>query len=315
MLFFVHRANLQGNFKSLREKRKAILLKFEKSIFISQNKKAIKQKAKNQNKSNTTKTKLNMQFTSTIIIALLLAVSTTTVTAAQKSSNLRGLASDSPSSISVGKTKLSPKEIAKAWKEYDNGANKEDCANAMAIALGEGIQPASPLNYICDPAIPDCETTGKGCLGLDPTAWCWVGVTTLSKFLDAPLFDINQTAEDGQSTLGPWQTMSTVPHTDDINVRVGEAVDYITKVCNPMCSGTQEGSQCSSNPAYPNRPITTIFDDDKLKWCGCAATADKNPGMQTLGYSGRCSQGAADHYTKYTHSEYHSIANQVCDSV
>jgi len=249
-----------------------------------------------------------MQFTSNIIALLLLAVSTSTVTTAQKSSNLRGLASDS-------QTKLSPKEIAKAWKEYDNGAYKEDCANAMAIAFGEGIQPAGPLNYICDPAIPECKATSKGCLGLDPTAWCWGKPMLFDEFVNAPLFDINQTAEDGQNTLGPWQTTSDVPHTDDISVRVGETVNYLTKVCNPKCPDTQEGSQCSPNPAYPNRPITTIFDDDKIKWCGCAATADKNPGMQTLGYSGRCSQGAADHYTKYTHLEYLSIANQICDSV
>ena len=61
---------------------------------------------------------------------------------AQKSSNLRGLASDS-------QTKFSPKEIAKAWKEYDNGTYKDGCANAMAIALGEGLPPAlaSPLFF------------------------------------------------------------------------------------------------------------------------------------------------------------------------
>ena len=137
---------------------------------------------------------------------------------------------------------------------------------------------------------------------------------TFEKFLDAPVFDINQAPYDGQLTLGPWQTTTTVLHTDDINVRVGETVDYLTNLCNPRCPGTQEGSQCS-NPEHPNLPLTTIFDDDKIKWCGCAPTPYKNPGMQTLGYSGRCSQGAADHYTKYTHLEYKSIANYICDSV
>ena len=83
-----------------------------------------------------------MQFTSNIIALLLLAVSTSTVATAQKSSNLRGLASDS-------QTKFSPKEIAKAWKEYDNGTYEADCPNAMAIALGEGLPPAlaSPLFF------------------------------------------------------------------------------------------------------------------------------------------------------------------------
>jgi len=247
-----------------------------------------------------------MQFTSNIIVALLLAVSTSTVTAAQKSSNLRGLASDS-------QTKLSPKEIAKAWKEYDNGTYKGDCANAMAIALGEGLPPtlASPLHYICSPDSPDCMATNTGCL-LEP---CWAGFMTLDTFLDFPAFDIDQKPTvDTHPTLGPWQTTSTVPHADNISVRVGETVNYLTTLCNPKCLGTTEGSQCS-NPEHPTLPLTTIFDDDKIKWCGCAATTDPSPGMETLGYSGRCSQGAADHYTKYTHSEYHSIANQVCDSV
>ena len=208
---------------------------------------------------------------------------------------------------------FSSKEIAKAWKEYDNGAYKEHCANAMAIAFGEGIQPALPLNYICNPTITDCMITTKGCLGLDPTAWCYGQPTTLSEFPDLPYFDIDQTAEDGQKTLGPWQTTSEVPHTDDINVRIRETVDYLTALCNPKCTGTTEGSPCT--PLFPDLPITTIFDDDKIKWCGCAATTVPNSGKQTLGYSGRCSQGAADHYTKYTHSEYQSIANKICDSV
>jgi len=218
------------------------------------------------------------------------------------------------SSTSSGKL-FSSKEIAKAWKKYDKGAYKDGCANAMAIAFGEGIQPAGPLNYICDPAIPKCKATSKGCLGLDPTAWCWGKPMTLDEFADAPLFDIDQTAEDGQKTLGPWQTTSDVPHTDDISVRIGETVNYLTTLCNPRCPGKTEASQCTPNSAFPDRPITTIFDDAKIKWCGCATTAVKNPDKQTYGYSGRCSQGAADHYTKYTHSEYQSIANKICDSV
>ena len=222
--------------------------------------------------------------------------------------------SDSPStSIPVGKTKYSPKEIAKAWKEYDNGTYEEDCANAMAIALGEGLPTAfaSPLHYICSPDSPNCEATSRGCLE-EP---CWSGFMTLDEFLDAPVFDINQTPYDGQLTLGPWQTTTTVLHTDDISVRVGETVDYLTNLCNPRCPGTEEASQCTPNVLYPERPLTTIFDGDKIKWCGCAATTVASPELQTLGYSGRCSHGAADHYTKYTHSEYHSIANQICDSV
>ena len=55
------------------------------------------------------------------------------------------------SSTSSGKL-VSPKELAKAWKEYDNGAYKGGCANAMAIALGEGL--------IGGP--PEGERRGKG---------------------------------------------------------------------------------------------------------------------------------------------------------
>jgi len=106
-----------------------------------------------------------------------------------------------------------------------------------------------------------------------------------------------------------------VLHTDDISVRVAETVDYVTTLCNPTrLVGSTEGSQCS-NPAHPNLPLTTIVDDDKLKWCGCAPTPYKNEAMQTYGYSGRCSQGAADHYTKYKNPQYQSIANKICDSV
>ena len=81
------------------------------------------------------------------------------------------------SSTSSGKL-VSPKELAKAWKEYDNGAYKDGCANAMAIALGEGLIATLqlPLNYICDPAMPECATTGMGCLGRPD---CWAGYMTL----------------------------------------------------------------------------------------------------------------------------------------
>ena len=32
----------------------------------------------------------------------------------------------------------------------------------------------------------------------------------------------------------------------------------------------------------------------------CAKTSSPDPSKQTVGYSGRCSQGAGDYYTKYT---------------
>ena len=43
-------------------------------------------------------------------------------------------------------------------------------------------------------------------------------------------------------------------------------------------------------------------------WCGCATTSSANPGMQTVGFSGRCSRGAGDYYTKYK-----DLATQICN--
>ena len=45
-----------------------------------------------------------------------------------------------------------------------------------------------------------------------------------------------------------------------------------------------------------------------LNWCGCATTSSPDPSKQTVGYSGRCSQGAGDYYTKYK-----DLATQICN--
>ena len=253
----------------------------------------------------------NFKSTTALFLVTASALQQTGVSAESKFLRSRVLDS-SYGSTESGKTKFSPKEIAAAWNRYANGRYAEDCPHAMAIALGEGINLSDPLNYICDPAHPDCPTTKTGCLG--SSEWCWSCITkdsgkpcTVDEFLDAPVFDINQKPEDGQDTLGPWQTMTTKPYTEDINVRIGEAVDYVTNTCK--CSGTQEGSTCSSEPHHLNLPVTTIFSDPAhLNWCGCAATDTPSPGMQTIGYSGRCSQGEADFYTMYQ-----DIATQICE--
>ena len=125
--------------------------------------------------------------------------------------------------------------------------------------------------------------------------------------LDTRLFDINMKPYDGQNTLGPWQTMTTVTSTDDINVRVREAVDYVTSNCNPNCPTSRENAQCE-NPFTPTLPVTVIFDSTNLNWCGCATTSSPDPSKQTVGYSGRCSQGAGDYYTKYK-----DLATQICN--
>jgi len=92
-----------------------------------------------------------------------------------------------------------------------------------------------------------------------------------------------------------------------INVRVREAVDYVTSNCNPNCPTAKKNAQCE-NPFNPTLPVTVIFDSPNLNWCGCATTSSPDPSKQTVGYSGRCSQGAGDYYTKYK-----DLATQICN--
>ena len=118
--------------------------------------------------------------------------------------------------------------VAKAWKAYSGGAYAADCANSLAIALGEGIIP-NRLNYVCDPAIHIASRPGRAAwacrvtpgAGRRPRALSQAGRPSIEEFmLDTRLFDINMKPYDGQNTLGPWQTMTTVTDTNDINVRV-----------------------------------------------------------------------------------------------
>ena len=265
------------------------------------------------------------------LVAVCFALGTTVAYVAPSKSSA---STDLASSQDCDGSSCSPLGVAKAWKAYSGGAYAADCANSLAIALGEGIIPAQPLNYVCDPAIPDCQQTGKGCLGLPRDAWCWAtppctqsgsswdceGKTPLSIeefMLDTRLFDINMKPYDGQNTLGPWQTMTTVTDTNDINVRVREAVDYVRSNCNPNCPTPRENAQCENPFEDPRNeyckqdgdcPVTVIFDSPNLNWCGCATTPWADPNKQTMGYSGRCSQGAGDYYTKYK-----ALATQICN--
>ena len=86
-----------------------------------------------------------------------------------------------------------------------------------------------------------------------------------------------------------------------------EAVDYVSSNCNPNCPTSTENAQCE-NPFDPTLPVTVIFDSPNLNWCGCATTSSPDPSKQTVGYSGRCSQGAGDYYTKYK-----DLATQICN--
>ena len=160
-------------------------------------------------------TKLRPRLGGVALIAVGLALGATIAYVAPFKASTSAALERSYGSTESGKI-FTPRQIAAAWKKYDDGKYKEDCPHAMAIALGEGIKPGSPLNYICDPAVPDCKTTAKGCLGLPRDQWCWADwiphqVATLEEFLDAPVFDINrndinQKPYDGQKPLGPWQS-------------------------------------------------------------------------------------------------------------
>jgi len=212
------------------------------------------------------------------------------------------------------------------WKEFQGGAYAKDCVNAMSIALGEGIIPGQQLNYICDPAKPDCMQTKKGCLGTAPDAWCWAGPggapLSMEEFLiNTDLFDLNMKPYDKQITLGPWQTITAVLQTDEINVRIAEAVGYVQSCCvngvvtidgvsddskakwcredlpHANCPN-KEGGVCENNPFHPTGyPISTIQKSNlspALPFCGCTMG-----GLPTTEYSGRCSHKADDFYTKY----------------
>ena len=102
------------------------------------------------------------------------------------------------------------------------------------------------------------------------------------------------------------------------NVRVREAVDYVRSNCNPNCPTPRENAQCENPFEDPRNeyckqdgdcPVTVIFDSPNLNWCGCATTPWADPNKQTMGYSGRCSQGAGDYYTKYL-----ALAERICDA-
>ena len=206
--------------------------------------------------------------------------------------------------------------MAKAWKELDDGKYAADCVNSMSIALGEGVQPAMPLKYITE----YCGTN------------CWAGPgggspVSLDEFISKSyVFDINQVAQDQPDTLGPWQTKSAIFTTDNINVRVKEAIGYVESCCmsgditvdadadseakwcpnkHGYCVNTVDG-KCD-NPYGLTAPVTTIFESNlnpALTWCGCATE-----GTPTAGYSGRCARHNANFY-----AQYEALAKAVCDA-
>ena len=155
---------------------------------------------------------------------------------------------------------------------------------------------------------------------------CWAGpeggpVLTLAEFVaDVRIFDLNMVPYDGQATLGPWQTMTAVPSTDSLELRISEAIGYVESCCmdgeitNPAepgsralwCEQVSGSANCPNTvnglcPLNPNRPgggfpISTIQVSalsPPLTWCGCM-----KEGGATTGYSGRCSHSRDDFYTR-----------------
>jgi len=216
-------------------------------------------------------------------------------------------------------TVCAPCAIAKAWKSFENGKYAQDCVNQMSIALGEGIIPGSPLKYIT-------EYCGSS---------CWAGpdgppISQEAFIHHTSLFDLNMHPYDGQATLGPWQTMTAIGVTHDVNVRISEAVGYVESCCmdgtinvdvdagsrSKWCTGGKSGNCENSvdghcdNPFFPGSsayPVSTIQKSTlspPLTFCGCATE-----GSATVGYSGRCSHKMADFYTRYE-----ALAQAVCDA-
>ena len=185
----------------------------------------------------------------------------------------------------------------------------------MTIALGEGIVPGAPLTYVDRP-----------------------GGMPFEEFLvNTDLFDLNQEPEDGQSTLGPWQTMTDrnqrVTNIDD---RIRETLGYVQSCCmgdvpvtlppwldevpnywcvwnNGNCENEVNG-QCRNpfesdddgSPAPGTFPVSTILKSNlrpALTFCGCTRA-----GRATVGYSGRCSYNNGNHYTQYT-----DLASRICN--
>jgi len=247
--------------------------------------------------------------------------------APSKSSASTELASSQDCVRSGSTTSCSPLGVAKAWKSFDRGAYANDCVNAMAMAFGEGIVPGVPLALIDQPSGPALEE--------------FLVDTDLFDLNQAPISD-----DDNQPTLGPWQVMTDedderASSVSDINDRIREAIGYVQSCCmgdvdvllppwlgdvpnywckwndgncenevNGECRNPYESDDALS-PAPGTFPVTTILKSNlrpALTFCGCATTPRPDPSKQTVGFSGRCSRGAGDYYTKYT-----AISTAVCN--
>jgi hypothetical protein len=116
-----------------------------------------------------------------------------------------------------GSTACAPCQIAQAWKALNGGKYATGCADAMAIALGEGVYPPQPLKYITDyggtwagPASPT-DNTASG-----------PSISKSDFIVQTSVFNLDQRPYDEQATLGPWQTMTAKTGVTDPIYRVKE---------------------------------------------------------------------------------------------
>lgn len=168
--------------------------------------------------------------------------------------------------------------VAYAWRDIAGG----NCAEAMAIALGEGINPV-------------CKLIGE--------------IGFISECLHTTqAFNIDQTPYDGQRTLGPWQVMTKITSGATPQQRAIEAVAYIKTNCIGLadCPNVVDG-KCGPYWGFPNGTATTIFATKIGPFCGCPAVGGLGP---TMGWSGRCSNRNTDDY-----QDLMPWAVEICDGL
>jgi len=164
--------------------------------------------------------------------------------------------------------------VAKAFVAASGDAS--DCVNAMAIALGEGVN-------------PECKT--------NPSPGKRFNLECLAS---TNAYNMDQRPYDGLKTLGPWQVTTDVLSGASLDDRVSEAIKYVQDNCNDLAHcPTERDGECDS---VWGAPITTIFSVSIGPFCGCPAT-----GTATMGYSGRCSNKDTDDYTRNV-----ALATRLC---
>lgn len=124
-----------------------------------------------------------------------------------------------------GSTACAPCRIAQAWKELNGGKYAAGCADAMAIALGEGVYPPQPLKYITD-----YGGTWAGPTSPTNNAAGGPPISKSEFIVQTAVFNLNQRPYDEQATLGPWQTMTAQSAVTDPTYRAKEVRCPVARV-------------------------------------------------------------------------------------